>query len=64
MKEKRGKEFFGDIVNTNNKFDKKLYKKKNLLKSWDLFCKNKTNNAFAIWQYTNIYFMNKLKSKY
>jgi len=62
MREKKGKEFFGDILNTKNKFDNELYNKKNLLKSWDMFNKNKIKNAFPVWQYANIYFMNKLKS--
>ena len=63
MLEKKGKEFFGDILNTKNKFDNELYIKKNILKSWDMFNKKKLKNAFPIWQYINIYFMNKLQSK-
>tara|TARA_A100001011_G_C14315243_1_gene847675 strand:+ start:1131 stop:2852 length:1722 start_codon:yes stop_codon:yes gene_type:complete len=63
MLEKKGKEFFGDILNSKNKFDNELYIKKNILKSWDMFNKKKLKNAFPIWQYVNIYFINKLKSK-
>tara|TARA_B100000945_G_C20405093_1_gene609548 strand:- start:421 stop:2139 length:1719 start_codon:yes stop_codon:yes gene_type:complete len=61
MRKKESKEFFGDIVVSQNKFDQKLFSKKEVVNYWDKFLKNKLKSGLPIWQYTNIYFIEKLK---
>ena len=61
MRKKESREFFGDIVLSQNKFDQKLFLKKEVVNYWDAFLKNKLKSGLPIWQYTNIYFIEKLK---
>ena len=48
--EKESREFFGDIVLSQNKFDQKLFLKKEVVNYWDAFLKNKLKSGLPIWQ--------------
>ena len=61
LREKKSKEFFGDIINSKNKFDDEFFVKKEIKNYWDKFIKNKLKVGFPIWQYTNLYFIEKIK---
>ena len=53
------KEFFGDILHSKSKIQDIYFNHRNIKKNWNNFLKGKVSSALPIWQYTNIYFLNK-----
>lgn len=53
------KDFFGDILHSKSKIQDVYFNDKNIKKNWNNFLKGKVSSALPIWQYTNIYFLNK-----
>lgn len=59
MKKPILKEFFGDILLSSSQINNLYFNKKKIISYWDDFLKGKKKTALPIWQYTNIYFLEK-----
>ena len=55
----KGKIFFDDILNSKNKIDELYFQKKAVINYWNQFCQKKILTGFPIWQYINLYYLEK-----
>lgn len=60
MKNTSLKNYFGDIVISNSIISRQFYNKKKLINYWDQFLKGKKNSALPIWQYANLFYLEKI----